>query len=166
VVQQLILQEDKRTFLIVGGGPAGLTCAETLRQEGFAGRIVMMNKEKALPYVRSLFSLILSLYLCYLCLSLSLFWICVEASIIRLRELFLTSPQDRPKLSKAMTSSLDSILLRKPEFFSQHSIEARIGVEVRLFPRFRSKKTFQLTECAAGREALPENQNREVIGWN
>ena len=28
---------DKRTALIVGGGPAGTTCAETLRQNGFTG---------------------------------------------------------------------------------------------------------------------------------
>lgn len=28
---------NKRTVLIVGGGPAGVTCAETLRQNGFTG---------------------------------------------------------------------------------------------------------------------------------
>ena len=29
--------EDKRRFVIVGSGPAGLSCAETLRQSGFEG---------------------------------------------------------------------------------------------------------------------------------
>jgi len=43
---------DKRTALIVGGGPAGTTCAETLRQNGFTGRIVMSCKESWLPYDR------------------------------------------------------------------------------------------------------------------
>ncbi len=28
---------DDRIFVIVGGGAAGATCAETLRQEGFQG---------------------------------------------------------------------------------------------------------------------------------
>ena len=35
-----------------GGGPAALSCAETLRQEGYTGRIVMIVKEKHLPYDR------------------------------------------------------------------------------------------------------------------
>ncbi|XP_069070540.1 apoptosis-inducing factor 3 isoform X2 [Pleurodeles waltl] len=38
--------------LIIGAGPAGLMCAETLRQEGFSDRIVMCTAEKHLPYDR------------------------------------------------------------------------------------------------------------------
>ncbi|XP_078523163.1 apoptosis-inducing factor 3 isoform X1 [Lissotriton helveticus] len=38
--------------LIIGAGPAGLMCAETLRQEGFSDRIVMCTTEKHLPYDR------------------------------------------------------------------------------------------------------------------
>lgn len=40
------------TAVIVGGGPAGATCAESLRQEGFTGKIVMVCKENAVPYDR------------------------------------------------------------------------------------------------------------------
>ncbi|KAI4454341.1 apoptosis-inducing factor 1 [Holotrichia oblita] len=40
------------TFVILGAGPSGATCAETLRQEGFTGRLVVVAKEKALPYDR------------------------------------------------------------------------------------------------------------------
>ncbi|ETN64401.1 disulfide oxidoreductase [Anopheles darlingi] len=43
---------DERTFVVIGGGPSGATCAETLRQEGFTGRVVMINKEPYLPYDR------------------------------------------------------------------------------------------------------------------
>lgn len=41
-----------KTFIIVGGGPAAGVCAESLRQEGFNGRIIMICKEYALPYDR------------------------------------------------------------------------------------------------------------------
>ncbi|XP_044582298.1 apoptosis-inducing factor 3-like [Cotesia glomerata] len=41
-----------RSVVIIGGGPAGATCADTLRQEGFAGRILMICKEPVLPYDR------------------------------------------------------------------------------------------------------------------
>ncbi|XP_019908526.1 apoptosis-inducing factor 3 isoform X1 [Esox lucius] len=39
-------------ILIVGSGPAGLVCAETLRQEGFTDRIVMCTMDKHPPYDR------------------------------------------------------------------------------------------------------------------
>ena len=37
------------TFLL---GGASVTCAETLRQNGFQGRLVIATKEKCLPYDR------------------------------------------------------------------------------------------------------------------
>jgi len=47
-----ISNKDNRTILLVGGGPAGTTAGETLRYEGFDGRIIMVCKEKVLPYDR------------------------------------------------------------------------------------------------------------------
>lgn len=44
---------DKRHFLIVGGGVAGLSAAETLRQSGFEGQITILTKEDQLPYDRT-----------------------------------------------------------------------------------------------------------------
>lgn len=47
---------DPRTFVIVGAGAAGSICAETLRGEGFAGRILMLSGEDDPPYDRTLLS--------------------------------------------------------------------------------------------------------------
>ena len=44
---------DTRTFVIVGGGAAGEFAAQTLRREGFAGRVVLVSGEKELPYDRT-----------------------------------------------------------------------------------------------------------------
>jgi nitrite reductase/ring-hydroxylating ferredoxin subunit len=43
---------DKRVFVIVGGGPSGATCAENLRVKGFSGRIILITNETTLPYDR------------------------------------------------------------------------------------------------------------------
>src|SRR5215212_7168584 len=42
----------EQTFLIVGGGLAGAKAAETLRAEGFDGRLVLVGAESARPYER------------------------------------------------------------------------------------------------------------------
>lgn len=47
---------DGRHFVIVGAGPAGLAAAETLRCEGFGGRITLLNRETGVPYDRTLLS--------------------------------------------------------------------------------------------------------------
>ena len=39
--------------LIIGGGPTSVTCAETLRQQGFSGKITIVSSDNFLPYDRS-----------------------------------------------------------------------------------------------------------------
>ncbi|XP_077298492.1 apoptosis-inducing factor 3-like isoform X2 [Arctopsyche grandis] len=53
-VQTMTLREsnNNETFVIVGGGPSAAACVETLRQNSFGGRIIMITKENALPYDR------------------------------------------------------------------------------------------------------------------
>ncbi|TVL91963.1 NAD(P)/FAD-dependent oxidoreductase [Streptomyces sp. SAJ15] len=41
-----------QTFVIVGGGLAGAKAAETLREEGFTGRVILISDERDHPYER------------------------------------------------------------------------------------------------------------------
>ena len=43
---------SRKTFVIVGAGLAGAKAAETLRTEGFAGRVVLLGDEQERPYER------------------------------------------------------------------------------------------------------------------
>src|ERR1700690_3499577 len=40
------------TILIIGGGQAGAQAVDTLRREGFGGRLVLVGDEPHLPYPR------------------------------------------------------------------------------------------------------------------
>lgn len=43
---------DDRSFVIIGAGLAGAEAADTLRAEGFAGRVVLLGEERVRPYDR------------------------------------------------------------------------------------------------------------------
>ena len=47
---------DGRRFVIVGAGAAGAMAAQVLREEGFAGRVTMLDRENRVPYDRTLLS--------------------------------------------------------------------------------------------------------------
>ena len=47
---------DSRVFLIVGAGAAGAVAAQTLREEGFGGRIIMLDDANPVPDDRTLLS--------------------------------------------------------------------------------------------------------------
>jgi NADPH-dependent 2,4-dienoyl-CoA reductase/sulfur reductase-like enzyme/nitrite reductase/ring-hydroxylating ferredoxin subunit len=118
---------DKRLFLIIGGGAAGVTCAETLRQVGYKGKILVLSKEKYLPY-------------------------------------------DRTKLSKGTAFQVDKLLLRPEEFYAQHHIEFKLGVEViELDPEkksviLRSGETITYDRCLVATGGVP--RTLPVIGMN
>ncbi|XP_077396835.1 apoptosis inducing factor mitochondria associated 4 isoform X1 [Festucalex cinctus] len=45
-----VLPNITHTILLIGGGPAALVCAETLRQNCYQGRIIMVTKDSLPPY--------------------------------------------------------------------------------------------------------------------
>ena len=45
-------QKDKRIFVILGAGAAGNAAAQSLRENGYTGRILMISYENRLPYDR------------------------------------------------------------------------------------------------------------------
>jgi len=45
-------EADGRTFVIIGGGAAGYSAAQSFRENGFKGRVVMITRERRLPYDR------------------------------------------------------------------------------------------------------------------
>jgi NADPH-dependent 2,4-dienoyl-CoA reductase/sulfur reductase-like enzyme/nitrite reductase/ring-hydroxylating ferredoxin subunit len=47
---------DPRCFVLLGAGAAGASAAQSLRTAGFSGRIVMVDREAALPYDRTILS--------------------------------------------------------------------------------------------------------------
>ena len=48
--------KNETHYVIVGGGPAGLNCAETLRQSGFSGKITVLTDDEKTAYDRTLLS--------------------------------------------------------------------------------------------------------------
>ena len=48
--------DDPRCMVILGAGAAGAVAAQTLREAGFAGRVVMVSREDQLPYDRTVLS--------------------------------------------------------------------------------------------------------------
>ncbi|XP_034556814.1 apoptosis inducing factor mitochondria associated 4 [Notolabrus celidotus] len=45
-----MVPDIKHTVLLIGGGPASLVCAETLRQNCYQGRIIIITKDNLLPF--------------------------------------------------------------------------------------------------------------------
>jgi apoptosis-inducing factor 3 len=45
---------DDRCFVIVGAGAAGAVAAQTLREAGFGGRVLMLDRDNRVPYDRTI----------------------------------------------------------------------------------------------------------------
>jgi apoptosis-inducing factor 3 len=56
VTRQKAASGDDRCFIIVGAGAAGAVAAQTLREAGFGGRVLMLDRDNRLPYDRTILS--------------------------------------------------------------------------------------------------------------
>ncbi|KAJ8935807.1 hypothetical protein NQ318_023361 [Aromia moschata] len=52
---------EAQSIVVIGGGPAGATCVEALRQEGYTGRLTLVAKENYLPYARVIVSKLMNI---------------------------------------------------------------------------------------------------------
>jgi apoptosis-inducing factor 3 len=55
-IAETLLSDDPCCFVIVGAGAAGAVAAQTLREEGFGGRVVMLDQQNRVPYDRTVLS--------------------------------------------------------------------------------------------------------------
>lgn len=53
-------QSVSHTVMLLGGGAACLMCAETLRQENYGGRIIMVSRDDLLPYDKTRLSKVMN----------------------------------------------------------------------------------------------------------
>ncbi|XP_070573401.1 apoptosis-inducing factor 3-like isoform X2 [Ptychodera flava] len=86
--------DEEVNVVLIGGGAASSVCAETLRQEGFKGRIVIATKEKHLPYDRPKLSKALD----------------SSASDIALRDQNFYSVYDIEVMTESEAVSIDTVL--------------------------------------------------------
>jgi apoptosis-inducing factor 3 len=52
VMARLDENKDQRNFVIIGGGAAGNAAAQSMREHGFEGKILMITADERLPYDR------------------------------------------------------------------------------------------------------------------
>jgi NAD(P)H-nitrite reductase large subunit len=50
---------NQTKYVIIGGGPAGVSCAEALRQSAFTGEIIVISAEDMVAYDRTLLTKVL-----------------------------------------------------------------------------------------------------------
>ena len=55
-MSQEVASGDDRCFVIIGAGAAGAVAAQTLREAGFGGRVLMLDRENRVPYDRTILS--------------------------------------------------------------------------------------------------------------
>ena len=56
VTRSEVASGDDRCFVIVGAGAAGAVAAQTLREAGFGGRVLMLDRDNRVPYDRTILS--------------------------------------------------------------------------------------------------------------
>ncbi|XP_069471490.1 apoptosis-inducing factor 3-like isoform X4 [Ambystoma mexicanum] len=105
-------KEDKSKVVIIGTGPASLVCAETLRQENFKGRIIMVTREKHLPYDRTNLSKAMNTQAAELSLRPAEFFSCHNIEVLTEKEAVSVDSQKRiVQLQDGTSLQYDQLLI-------------------------------------------------------
>ncbi|XP_064647805.1 apoptosis-inducing factor 3-like isoform X2 [Lineus longissimus] len=146
-------EEDRSTILIIGGGPASVTCAETLRQEGYQGRVVIATKEKSHPYDRPLLSKAMD----------------IKVENIQLREKDVFTVYDIEVLTDMEAKSIDSVL-RCVVFndgscvnFDKLLIATGARPRVTMLPGHDLKNVFQLRSIEDANTIASSSKGKNVV---
>ncbi|XP_054456346.1 apoptosis inducing factor mitochondria associated 4 [Anoplopoma fimbria] len=104
--------DNKHTILLIGGGPASLVCAETLRQNCYEGRIIMVTKDTLPPFDKPKLSKALDLDSSSILLRPSDFYQQYGVEVWTQKEAVSVNPVDKVvKLSDGSLQRYDQLLI-------------------------------------------------------
>ncbi|KAH9524284.1 Apoptosis-inducing factor 3 [Bulinus truncatus] len=104
--------DNNKTVVLVGGGPASLVCAETLRQKGYTGRIVLVSKENCLPYDRIKLSKAMSIKPEEIALRNQQFYDDHDIELFLSKEVIRVAPEDKEiQLNDGFHMKYDTLLI-------------------------------------------------------
>ncbi|XP_074498025.1 apoptosis inducing factor mitochondria associated 4 [Sebastes fasciatus] len=102
----------KHTILLIGGGPAALVCAETLRQNDYQGRIIMVTKDSLPPFDKPKLSKSLNAEISSILLRPSDFYQQYGVEVWTQKEVVSVNPADKAvKLSGGSLQRYDQLLI-------------------------------------------------------
>ncbi|XP_056296490.1 apoptosis inducing factor mitochondria associated 4 isoform X2 [Pseudoliparis swirei] len=143
----------QHTIVLVGGGPASLVCAETLRQNCYRGRIVMVTKDTLPPYDKPKLSKALDVDSCSILLRTSDFYQQLEVEVWTQKEVVSVKPADKAVLlSDGSTQRYDQLLIATGCRARPLDCPGRDLKGVELLQRYEDAK--EIHDAGLGRKAV------------
>uniref|UniRef100_A0A3B4UPJ9 Apoptosis inducing factor mitochondria associated 4 n=1 Tax=Seriola dumerili TaxID=41447 RepID=A0A3B4UPJ9_SERDU len=107
-----LVPDIKHTILLIGGGPASLVCAETLRQNCYQGRIIMVTKDTLPPFDKPKLSKAMNLDSSSILLRSSEFYQQYGIEVWTQREVVSVNPAEKAvKLNDGILQHYDQLLI-------------------------------------------------------
>ncbi|XP_070826329.1 apoptosis-inducing factor 3-like isoform X2 [Chaetodon trifascialis] len=107
-----VVPDVKHTILLIGGGPAALVCAETLRQNCYQGRIIMVTKDSLPPFDKTKLSKALNVDSSSIVLRPHEFYQQYGIEVWTQKEVVSVSPADKAvKLNDGTLQHFDQLLI-------------------------------------------------------
>uniref|UniRef100_A0A8D0D2R3 Apoptosis inducing factor mitochondria associated 4 n=1 Tax=Sander lucioperca TaxID=283035 RepID=A0A8D0D2R3_SANLU len=107
-----MVPDIKHTILLIGGGPASLVCAETLRQNCYQGRIIMVTRDNLPPFDKPKLSKAMNLDSSSLLLRPSDFYQQYGIEVWTQKEVMSVNPADKVvKLGDGTLQHYDQLLI-------------------------------------------------------